>query len=390
MLRTIALASLALPAAAAPQFRAQTIDDRIAIGYGLATADMDGDGKEDIVVCDARQIAWYHNPDWKKEVIAENLTARDHVCVAARDIDGDGRAEIAVGAQWNPGETSNDRESGAVFFLARPSASGQPWKPVALPHEPTVHRMRWVRTGSASHALVVAPLHGRGNTNGNGQPVRIQAHVPGKNPADPADWTTALVDASLHITHNLDARTLPDGSEEIIIAGKEGFVTARPDGKGWLTSTPALEFPKAPQPFGGSGEVRYLTENSFATVEPFHGPMVSVFLRNPATRAWHRHVIETGFNQGHALACADLDNDGQPEIAAGWREPDGSGNTGIRVYSGSDATWSPAWNSEPSSMACEDLRIADLNKDGLPDLIASGRATKNVVIYWNESKPASR
>jgi hypothetical protein len=41
-------------------------------------------------------------------------------------------------------------------------------------------------------------------------------------------------------------------------------------------------------------------------------------------------------------------------------------------------------------MACEDLRIADLNKDGLPDLIASGRATKNVVIYWNESKPASR
>ena len=118
--------------------------------------------------------------------------------------------------------------------------------------------------------------------------------------------------------------------------------------------------------------------------------MVSVFLRNPATRAWNRHVIETGFNQGHALACADLDNDGQAEIAAGWREPDASGNTGIRIYSGTDSTWSPTWNSEPRSMACEDLRIADLNKDGLPDLIASGRATKNVIIYWNESKPASR
>jgi hypothetical protein len=390
MLRTIVFASLALPAAAAPQFRAQSIDDRISIGYGLATADMDGDGREDIVLCDARQIAWYHNPDWKKEVIAENLTPRDHVCVAARDIDGDGRAEIAVGAQWNPGETKNDRESGAVFFLARPAEPGQPWKPVALPHEPTVHRMRWVRTGPSRHALVVVPLHGRGNANGAGTPVKIHAHTPGKNPADPAGWSTAVVDASLHITHNLDARPLPDGSEEVIIGGKEGFVLARADGEGWRTSSPALGFPKAPQPFQGSGEVRFLSENAFASVEPFHGPMVSVFLRHPATRAWNRHVIETGFQQGHALACADLDKDGHPEIAAGWREPDATGNTGIRIYSGSDASWSPSWNSEPRSMACEDLRIADLNKDGLPDLIAAGRATRNVVIYWNESKAPTR
>ena len=35
-------------------------------------------------------------------------------------------------------------------------------------------------------------------------------------------------------------------------------------------------------------------------------------------------------------------------------------------------------------MACEDLKIADLNGDGKPDIIASGRATKNLVIYWNE------
>jgi hypothetical protein len=35
-------------------------------------------------------------------------------------------------------------------------------------------------------------------------------------------------------------------------------------------------------------------------------------------------------------------------------------------------------------MACEDLKIADLNKDGKPDVIACGRATRNVVIYWNK------
>jgi hypothetical protein len=35
-------------------------------------------------------------------------------------------------------------------------------------------------------------------------------------------------------------------------------------------------------------------------------------------------------------------------------------------------------------MACEDLRVADLDRDGDLDVVAAGRATRNVVIYWNE------
>jgi hypothetical protein len=34
-------------------------------------------------------------------------------------------------------------------------------------------------------------------------------------------------------------------------------------------------------------------------------------------------------------------------------------------------------------MACEDLCLADLDGDGKLDIIASGRATKNVKIYYN-------
>jgi hypothetical protein len=33
----------------APKFEAKTIDDAIRIGYGVATGDVDGDGKPDIV-----------------------------------------------------------------------------------------------------------------------------------------------------------------------------------------------------------------------------------------------------------------------------------------------------------------------------------------------------
>ena len=35
-------------------------------------------------------------------------------------------------------------------------------------------------------------------------------------------------------------------------------------------------------------------------------------------------------------------------------------------------------------MATEDLTVADLNEDGKPDIIAVGRATHNVKIYWQQ------
>src|ERR1051325_2996290 len=182
-----------------PKFRAVTIDDKIQIGYGVTTADVDGDGKLDIVVADKAQFVWYRNPSWEKYVLAENLTKQDNVCIAARDIDGDGKAEIAVGAGWNPGDTVN---SGAVFYLIAPKDRTQKWEAVQLPHEPTVHRMRWVQNGSGKVDLVVAPLHGRGNKDGQGAGVKILAY---KMPADPhAPWTTEVVDDSLHMTHNID------------------------------------------------------------------------------------------------------------------------------------------------------------------------------------------
>jgi hypothetical protein len=42
---------------------------------------------------------------------------------------------------------------------------------------------------------------------------------------------------------------------------------------------------------------------------------------------------------------------------------------------------------DDNGMACEDLCLADLNGNGKLDLIATGRATKNVRIYFNQGPP---
>jgi hypothetical protein len=198
----------------APRFEAQTIDDNIAIGYGLALGDVDGDGKTDILLADKKQFVWYRNGDWKRFVMIDNLTARDNVCLAARDLDGDGKVEVAVGAQWNPGETADAAQSGSVHYLIRPQDPTQPWQAVALPHEPTVHRMRWVQAAGGAAYLVVAPLHGRGNKGGEGAGVKLLAY---RMPADPrSPWTTVTLDEAMHLTHNLEV------SRGGVCAGQQG------------------------------------------------------------------------------------------------------------------------------------------------------------------------
>ena len=140
-----------------PSFKAVEIDNTVQIGYGVTTADVNGDKKPDILLADKNLIVWYENPSWKKHVIAEKLTTLDHVCIAAADIDGDGKCEIAAGAGWNPSDTTN---SGALFYLIPPADRTQKWEPVTLPHEPTVHRIRWLKNAAGKFDLVSVPLHG--------------------------------------------------------------------------------------------------------------------------------------------------------------------------------------------------------------------------------------
>ena len=380
---SVGLLSLAwvLSVCAAPSFRAVEIDKKIEIGYGVAVADVDGDKKPDVLLADAKQIVWYQNPSWAKHVIAEKLTQRDHVCIAARDIDGDGKAELAVGAEWNPGDTVN---SGAVFFMAPPKDRTQRWEAVKLHHEPTTHRMRWMRNWRDEFELLVAPLHGRGNKNGQGEGVKILAYKMGGNPRD--EWTTRTIDDALHMTHNFDPMQWDDDSaEEPLIASREGvFVVNWEEDALKRTQLSGTES-------GGAGEVRLGKlaggKRFFAAVEPMHGTNLVVYTEpNGKGTRWDRHVVDSTLVDGHALACADLAGSGSDQIVVGWRAMGKPGvKVGIKLFTAADREgreWKPTVVDD-NTMACEDLCVADLDGNGKVDIVASGRATKNVKIYFN-------
>ncbi|MEM1294823.1 MAG: VCBS repeat-containing protein, partial [Verrucomicrobiota bacterium] len=104
-------------------------------------------------------------------------------------------------------------------------------------------------------------------------------------------------------------------------------------------------------------------------------------------QVWRRTVLDGSLVQGHALACADLLGLDRQQVVAGWRgTPKAQDNIGIKLYTWNavDNSWKGHWIDE-GGMATEDLKIADLNGDGKLDIVAAGRATKNVKIYWNQS-----
>ncbi len=53
---------VSVASAAELKFRMQEIDATLKVGYGVVIADVNGDGKSDIVVADANRVVWYENP----------------------------------------------------------------------------------------------------------------------------------------------------------------------------------------------------------------------------------------------------------------------------------------------------------------------------------------
>lgn len=349
----------AVAAAAEPvSFKTQEIAAKIGVVYALSIADVNGDGKPDIVAINNNQLLWFENPSWTRHVVTEKVTERDNVALAPLDIDGDGKLDFALGADWQPTNTTG---GGSLHWV---SSAGQVHN---LGAYPTLHRIRWIDVdGDGKPELVVVPLHGIGTKGpdwNDGPGARILVFTPPKNPAK-EPWTSEVADESLHIVHNFIG-----AGREIWVASAEGvFALSRAkDGK-WSKRLIAEGRPGEIK-MGTVAKRRYL-----ATVEPWHGTSIVVYEEAPGP--WKRTVVDAEVNQGHALAWADFDRDGNDELVAGWRGKP----WGLALYRFANGAWNKTLIDD--GVAVEDAVAADLNGDGRPDIVAGGRNTANIRIYW--------
>ena len=209
-----------------------------------------------------------------------------------------------------------------------------------------------------------------------------------------------VLDQSLHVVHNFwPISSATRKGKDILIASYEGVsLVARNNAGKWKTHRLGAGNQENPKSNRGASEIkmgRLKGGNRFiATIEPWHGNQVVVYTPSKGD-LWNRHVIDEHLRWGHAVWFADLDGDGTDELVIGVRDDPNpkAGDTfterrGVRVYKNTDGK-GEKWDRhliDEGGVAVEDLVAEDLDGDGKVDIIAVGRQTKNLKIYWNQRK----
>ena len=381
------------PADTPPRFERVVIDDDFPGGYQVEVADVNGDGKPDLIGVGGGTCAWYENPSWTKRVVTTPRETPEIISSATADLDGDGKAEIALAYDF----AMNTPARGKLLLAVQGARPDDPWALRPVADVPSIHRLRWgwipvaplVGPNSIVFKkkleLVVAPIFGPSARppSFDQEPAHLTLFSTGSDPRS-GRWESMAIGQApvLHAIEVIDSGV--DGSSAILGASNLGVTSTLCLGNG-LDPFVRTEVLNAGAP--GSAPKRGASEvhlgrlkdgrRLLATVEPWHGTDVAVYLSeslNPL-KFGPRAVIETTLNEGHALWVADVDGDGDDEVFAGSR---GSGG-GVLMFDFNGKTWDRT--EVDRAIAAQDLRGGDLDGDGRPDVVAIGGKTHNVVWY---------
>jgi len=399
-----------------PRFKAHLVD-RLPRAYKAGVADIDGDGKLDIIGLATQPscLVWYKNPSWSRHA-GMTSKAKEYVDLAPYDIDRDGRTDLAIAHEFGMSRTHS---GGLVHWLKCPPDPAQEWPMYVIGAEPTSHRIRWADIdGDGRKELVNAPIMGRGakaplwNVGVNliwykipelSRSIFSPGHRPGyprpEAGAKTRPWKPHIIDDQMTVVHGICVANWDnDRFDDILVASFEGIHLYQPqketDTISWRKTKLGSGEQINPNKRGSSeidlGTVGPGNSRFLAAIEPWHGNNVVVYTPHSGRDApsassgqtlWRRFVIDATFNEGHALICADLDADGDDEIVAGYR---GKGY-GLYIYNCLDSK-GKRWERialDEGDMAASGVAVADINGDGRLDIICAGTATSNVKWYEN-------
>jgi hypothetical protein len=375
--RTICLLA-ALPLVAAPpaRFAEHTIATGLTGGYQVVVADLNHDGRPDIIALASGlpELVWYENPTWERHVIVGSQAGMINCAVIGADSEGIPEIVLASGFSMQP-----KKSAGIVSVLRHNGDPRNLWTATEIDRIPASHRLRTADIdGSGKRVVINAALAA---ADAEAPDFRGDAPLvfyrPGEWKRQPiAPQNSGLVHGIFIIDWDGDRR------DEILTAGFEGIHLFKLGKDGKWTRTEIAKGDPAPWPKSGSSDVavgKLGKQRYLAAIEPWHGNQVAVYHRRGGT--WQRVVIDSSLVDGHTIQTADLNADGRDEVIAGYR---GQGHS-VYIYYAEDAAGT-RWSKQvldQGGMGAAACAVADLNGDRRPDIACIGTAGANLKWYEN-------
>jgi hypothetical protein len=358
-------------------FKVNKVDETIKSAYGLTTADINGDGRTDIVVGSTgeKTVAWYEAPDFKKHVISSEH--RGTICLATHDLTGNGKLDVIAGSGFNR------RDRSVIEYLhwfEQPDGEGE-WKSHPIETVPYIHRLMSVDfQGTGEHALIVASIRGpEGDIDDWSDPGVLWLY---EYPDDPYGmWKHFVIDDDLHLNHGLSVCDVDDdGRQDILVGARDGLIWYEPPAESLTDPWSKWVISELESSETWAADIDGDGINEILSIEPWHGNELVYYKCEGDIRRgpWKRRLIDATLNRGHSIQALDIDGDGQIELISGYN---GEG-TELNIYRATDIEENK-WEKEKvdDGLGMGQMEILDIDGDGNLEIVATGMSTGNVRSY---------
>src|SRR4051794_14611458 len=122
-----------------PVLERVVIDDQFPGGYQVEVADVNGDGRPDVIGLGGGTCAWFENPGWTKRIVTTPEQTPGIISSATADLDGDGKAEIAIAYEF----AMNEPTRGKLLLASQGKTVDDPWTVTPVADIGSIHRLRW-------------------------------------------------------------------------------------------------------------------------------------------------------------------------------------------------------------------------------------------------------
>lgn len=391
-----------------PCFEKVTLADKQDDGYWIEAVDVDGDGRLDIVTSGLAvgKVVWYENSTWKKRPIADFPlpVALDH-----GDIAGNGRNDLVISHNYGNCMFWCRPEDGKISWLENPGTydDDKPWKVHFIADLMAAHRLQLGHfTQTERLELLALPVVGcRPYGKGVHEPVALTLYQRPQDPAGAPQWEGRIVNNdSFRIIHDVVRRRFggPSGAqlESVLLASEEGisWYYFDPVNGTWeiVPIGPGEQSGEAAG-FRGCGNVAYGRVGGdpyayMATIDPFHGNIVTVYTRTPGValtdHPWKRTVLDTfgpfdpsQQGPGHHVMTGDFDGDGDDEFLVALRGP--LPHQGVYYYKAIDVQQGLFERWRVSSASAARIAVGDFDGDGRLDFATTGYFTPGYYLCDN-------